>query len=203
MSDKTAPAADSVGSTSASLVERVRRHDQAAWRRMVRLYGPLVYYWCRHCELQASDLADVFQEVFRSVAGSIGAFEHGDSGQTFRGWLRTITRNKLNDHFRKAKRVPLAAGGSSANARWQQFVDQPQSSTPSALDEERTVLVHRALGLLKTDFEERTWKAFWRTAVDGQSATQVADELGMTPAAVRKSKSRVLQRLREELDDDA
>ena len=195
--------AESIGSTSGTLIERVRRQDQVAWRRMVRLYGPLVYYWCRHCELQAADLSDVFQEVFRSVAASIGNFRHGGEGQTFRGWLRTITRNKLNDHFRQHQRVPLAAGGSTANTRWQQFVDDEGEGDFVPMEDERRLLVQRALALLKTDFEERTWKAFWRTAVDGLPSAQVADELGMTPAAVRKSKSRVLQRLREELGDDA
>jgi RNA polymerase sigma-70 factor (ECF subfamily) len=51
------------------------------------------------------------------------------------------------------------------------------------------------------EFEERTWQAFWRTAVDGRSAADVGAELGMTPGAVRVAKSRVLHRLREELGD--
>ena len=194
---------ESIGSTSASLIERVRCNDQAAWRRMVRLYGPLVYYWCRQCELQPADLSDIFQEVFRSVSVSISDFRHGGSGQTFRGWLRTVTRNKLNDHFRHNRRVPQAAGGSTANLRWQQFVEDDSNGGFIPMDDERRILVHRAMSLLKTDFEERTWKAFWRTAVDGVPSAQVAEELGMTPAAVRKSKSRVLQRLREELGEDA
>lgn len=194
---------DSIGSTSASLIERVRMRDQAAWRRMVRLYGPLVHFWCRQSQLQEADLADVFQEVFRSVAAAIGKFGHGGDGQTFRGWLRTITRNKLRDHFRQRGRHPVAAGGSTAHARWQQFVDsEDDDQSPATLDHERALLVQRALGLLRTDFEERTWRAFWRTAVDGQSPADVGVELEMTSAAVRKAKSRVLQRLREELGDD-
>jgi DNA-directed RNA polymerase specialized sigma24 family protein len=36
--------------------------------------------------------------------------------------------------------------------------------------------------------------------VEGASATEVGTELGMTPAAVRQAKYRVLCRLREELD---
>ncbi|MEZ6101764.1 MAG: hypothetical protein R3E01_22750 [Pirellulaceae bacterium] len=46
-----------------------------------------------------------------------------------------------------------------------------------------------------------TWDAFWRTAVLGQATADVADELGMTAAAVRKAKSRTLQRLRRQLGD--
>ena len=70
------------------------------------------------------------------------------------------------------------------------------------MNQERLLLVRRALGLLRTDFEENTWRAFWRTAVDGLPAAEVADELNMSSAAVRKAKSRVLQRLREELGSD-
>jgi RNA polymerase sigma-70 factor (ECF subfamily) len=153
--------------------------------------------------LQAADLADVFQEVFRSVAQSIGEFHRGGHGETFRGWLRTITRNKLHDYFRRTAGEPVAVGGSSANARWQQFVDdhEPDDLLPMPLDDERAVLVRRALDLLRTDFEEHSWRAFWRTAVDGLPAPEVAAELGMTAAAVRKAKSRVLQRLRTELGD--
>src|SRR5262249_61127710 len=34
-------------STSRSLLERVRADDPAAWERLVGLYSPLVYHWCR------------------------------------------------------------------------------------------------------------------------------------------------------------
>jgi RNA polymerase sigma-70 factor (ECF subfamily) len=54
---------------------------------------------------------------------------------------------------------------------------------------------------LRSEFEEHTWRAFWRVAVDGQPAPEVAAELGMKPNAVRTAKSRVLRRLREELGD--
>ena len=64
----------------------------------------------------------------------------------------------------------------------------------------RSELAHRALELMKTDFETQTWTAFIRTAVDGQTAGDVAAELGMSVGAVYVAKSRVLHRLRSELD---
>lgn len=42
---------------------------------------------------------------------------------------------------------------------------------------------------------------FLRTTVGGESSTDVAESLGLTPAAVRKAKSRTLQRLRKQLGD--
>jgi len=59
----------------------------------------------------------------------------------------------------------------------------------------------RALELIRAEFEDRTWQAFWRVTVDGQPTKDVAQELGVTPSAVRLAKSRVLRRLREELGD--
>lgn len=61
-------------------------------------------------------------------------------------------------------------------------------------------LTHRALALMQTDFEPATWQAFWGTAVDGHSAKLVAERLGLTPTAVYTAKSRVLNRLRRELE---
>ena len=62
-------------------------------------------------------------------------------------------------------------------------------------------LFGRALDLIRGEFEERTWQAFWLTAVEGRAAGEVALELGMSPGAVRVAKSRVLRRLREELGE--
>jgi RNA polymerase sigma-70 factor (ECF subfamily) len=62
-------------------------------------------------------------------------------------------------------------------------------------------LFHRALELIRTEFKEQTWRAFWRAAVDGQQAAAVAVELRISPGAVRVAKSRVLRRLREALGD--
>ena len=55
------------------------------------------------------------------------------------------------------------------------------------------------LDVIRAEFEDRTWQAFWRVSVGGESATNVADDLGVSVAAVYKAKSRVLARLRQVL----
>jgi RNA polymerase sigma-70 factor (ECF subfamily) len=188
--------------TSRSLLARVKADDATAWDRLVTLYAPLVYYWCRRCDLQDADAADVFQEVFQEVATHITRFRKEKAGDTFRGWLRTITRNKVHDHFRRLGRQPGAAGGSDAQRRLAQLPGPPPPSEEGTAEQEADrSLFHRGLSLIRGEFAERTWQAFWRTAVDGQPAKEVAAELSMSPVAVRVAKSRVLQRLREELGD--
>jgi RNA polymerase sigma-70 factor (ECF subfamily) len=187
-------------STHRSLLGRARGHDPAAWERLVALYGPLVLGWCRGWGLRDEDAADVFQEVFQAVAAHLSGFHRDRPGDTFRGWLRTITRNKVTDHYRKREREPAAAGGSEARDRLARVPGAvpPDDEAGEAAD---AGLLHRALSMIRGEFEPRTWEAFWRTAVDGRAAADVAAELGMTPGAVRVAKSRVLHRLRTDLGD--
>jgi RNA polymerase sigma-70 factor, ECF subfamily len=188
-------------STQRSLLQRAKGHDPAAWERILALYGPLVLRWCRGWGLQDDDAADVFQEVFQAVAAHLAGFHRDRTGDTFRGWLRTITRNKVNDHYRRREREPAGAGGSEARDRLARVAGKVPPDEPDGADAAETGLLHRALAMIRGEFEPRTWEAFWRTAVDGRAAADVAAELGMTPGAVRVAKSRVLHRLRTDLGD--
>ena len=188
-------------STSRSLLRRAREHDKAAWRKLTGVYSPLVYRWCRRAGLQTSDAADVVQEVFRSVATGLGGFRKDQPEDTFRGWLWTITRNKVRDHFRALAGRPDAQGGTTAQLQLQQVPDEAPSDTDDPTGEHlHSKLARRAVALMQTDFEETTWQAFWLTAVEQQPPQSVAEQLDMSAAAVYMAKSRVLRRLREELD---
>jgi RNA polymerase sigma-70 factor (ECF subfamily) len=189
---------DAPGSTSTSLLQRLRAREPAAWERLCQLYGPLVYRWSHASGLQDTDAADVVQEVFRSVAGSLDHFHQEGPTDSFRGWLWGITKNKLRDHFRARAGNPVGAGGTDAHQQLLQIPEAPPDSTSESLKPD-AVLVHRALALIQLEFEDRTWKAFWRSAADGQLAADIAKELGTTPRAVRQAKYRVLRRLRQEL----
>ena len=185
--------------TSSTLLGRVRADEAGAWDRLVSLYAPLLYHWCRRWKLQEEDLADVFQEVFKSLVVHIGAFRRQREGDTFRGWLYTITRSKVLDHFRKRRE----GGGGSDAARLLAEIPAPEAPDPADPAEAEAMrrLFLRGLDLIRPEFEDRTWQAFWRTAVEGRAPREVATELSMTSGAVRVAKCRVLQRLREELGD--
>jgi RNA polymerase sigma-70 factor, ECF subfamily len=188
--------------TSMSLLARVQVDEPQAWERLVNLYAPLVMHWCRASGLQDQNVADLFQEVFQAVVVHVGKFRKERAGDTFRGWLRRITQNKLRDYYRKLRREAQGEGGSFAMDRLAQVpAPSPVESLPESADEGERQLFARALELIRADFEERTWKAFWATAVEGRATKDVAADLAMSPGAVRVAKSRVLHRLREELGD--
>ncbi len=186
--------------TPLSLLERLRANDPQAWDRLVRLYRPLVIFWCTRGRVPAGDLEDVAQEVFAAAAAALPRFHRDRPGDTFRGWLRVITRNHVLLYFRRNRGWPQAAGGSDA---WHQLKDVVDPLAAPAPEEEAEVgqLYRRALDLVQSEFQERTWQAFWLTAVEGRAPAALAAELDMTPAAIRQAKSRVLRRLKEEMGE--
>jgi RNA polymerase sigma-70 factor (ECF subfamily) len=184
--------------TSQTLLERARGQDEQAWRGLLHLYGPLVLRWCAHRGVVGPDADDLSQEVGQAVAARLADFRRDRPGDTFRGWLRIITRNKLADHFRRRQGQAQAQGGSDAQRQLQEVaeLELPEDSVADI-----NALYRRALDLVEGEFEVRSWQAFWRTAVEGQATDEVAGDLGVTPAAVRKARSRILLRLRQEIGD--
>lgn len=189
-------------SVATSLLLRLKGDDAVAWQRLMSLYGPSVYGWCRHAGLSPEDAADVGQEVFRAVARRIADFRRDRPGDSFRGWLWRITHNKILDHWRRNDGHVEAAGGSSAQQRLLQVPDPVGAdSEASPAPEEANSLYQRALDLIQTEFEERTWRAFLLVSVEGRTAEEAAAALGMSQGAVYVNKSRVLRRLKEEFSD--
>jgi RNA polymerase sigma-70 factor (ECF subfamily) len=189
--------APSDSSTRSSLLQGVCARDPAAWRRLVDWVGPLVLHLCRQAGLTPEDREDVFQDVFLAVAHGIDRFHRDDPETSFRAWLLGIVRHKIADCFRRCQGEPRGAGGSDARA---ELANQPAPPLPASSDADaRQRLLRRAVEILRNRFDSRTWQAFWRTAVDGQPAPAVAGELHMSPAAVRKARSRVLAHIRQEL----
>ncbi|TWU51856.1 RNA polymerase sigma factor [Rubripirellula reticaptiva] len=187
--------------TSPTLLFAIREGNAVAWQRLVRIYGPLVVGWCRRCGLQESDAFDVSQEVLLGVSESLDRFElrpiQTPGTGSFRGWLWTITRNKIADHQRRTAGKAQAGGGTGALQQILSLPDQSPETTEDVAD-----LHLRLLGELKLSFNETTWTAFWRVAVEGDAAKDVADDLGISVWAIYKAKSRILAKLREHFGEN-
>jgi RNA polymerase sigma-70 factor (ECF subfamily) len=193
---------ETASSSGLSLAVRLRDGSAGAWRELVELYGPLVDSWCGRAGLPAASRADVGQEVFLAVHRGIARFDPTRPQATFRGWLWTITKNAVLQWRRR--REPQAAGGTTAFGRMAEVPDEwleVAETDPPSTPDEMASLLRRALDQIRPTVEPQTWAAFWKTAVLGQAAPDVAEELGVSPAAVRQAKSRILRRLRRQLGD--
>ncbi len=167
--------------------------NEAAWRRLVDLYAPLLFSWARRQGVAEHDAADLVQEVFVALIQTLPTFVYDRRRGQFRNWLRTLLLNKLHDRQRRSAREEQARA---------QLEPQRESADAATMFEEaeyQQEVTRRALQLLHNDFEPITWKAFWETVVEGRSARDVAQELGCSENSVYVAKCRVLRRLRQEL----
>lgn len=183
--------------TSLSLLERAQRRENTAWDRLIDLYSPLLNHWCQQSGLQSNDWAEVKQEVFLAIHKYLMKFKRSKVG-AFRCWLRTLTRTKVADVYRR-------------NCKFSQIQNPEQCVSDSSVSseseaEECGLLYRRALEIIVTDFSDTTWQAFWRSTVEEHDSAEVARDLGISRNAVFLAKGRVLRRLQEEfaglLDDN-
>src|SRR5262249_39579991 len=147
--------------------------------RFFALYEPLLSLWCSRSGLREPHVDDVKQEIFIAVKKHLAEFKKESEKDSFRAWLRTVTASKVADFWRRQRPESIPVGGTSA-LRTITAVPDSESGSNNELVEEKGVLYRRAVELMKTDFENKTWMAFWRTVVDGVSAGDAADELGVT-----------------------
>ena len=186
--------------TRASLLVQLRDiSNHSAWQEFMQLYGPVVYGFARKRGLQDADAADLMQDVMRSVSTAIGRLEYDRSQGTFRGWLFTITRNKVFN-FLSARRIrPQGSGDTATNRMLDTHPEANDGAETWEIEYQRRVAA-LAMARIKSEFQDNTWQAFVLTAVEGQPAPDVARQLGLSPGAVYVAKSRVLARLKEEVE---
>jgi RNA polymerase sigma-70 factor (ECF subfamily) len=190
---------------SSSLVLRLQERDPEAWQRFVRLYGPLVYSWCRGCwGLPPADAADLVQDVMLRVLQTLPGFRGGN----FVAWLKRVADSRVCNHL--GRHAERGAGGSDAQQRLAAVPDprslpgpadqgagDPTPAGPEAL----SGVLRRALEAIRPAFTADTWEAFWQVTVRGRDVAGVARDLGKSANAVYIANSRVLARLRAELGE--
>jgi RNA polymerase sigma-70 factor (ECF subfamily) len=186
--------------TSVSLLVRVKARDEEAWQRLVTLYTPLIYHWCRASGLAEDDAVDAGQEVFAAVAGGTHAFEHDPARGTFRGWLRVITQNKIRELARHKMREAPVIVDSYALAALAELPAEPRDEAEEEeYQREQSLLCWRVAEIVRTTIAEKTWTAFWRVVIEEDEPGAVAADLKMTINAVYKARVRIVYRLRQEL----
>ncbi len=187
--------------TRPSLLLRLRDpRDDDAWQQFAQLYGPLVYQFARKRGLQDADAADLTQNVLQAVSGSIRRLDYDPERGSFRSWLFVLVRNQFAKLQAGSRHAPRGTGDTAAH--------ELLGQQPARADEEEAVwdreyqrqLVAWAAERVRGQFGDAVWQAFWQTAVEGKAAREVADALGMSVGSVYTAKSRVLNRVKKEIE---
>ena len=187
--------------TQKSLLVRIRdAGDHEAWCRFVDIYGPVLYQYALRQGLQDADAADLVQDVIRRVSAAIAEFRYDPSQGTFRGWLYTVARNSLRNFWALAGRREKGTGDSKFHKFLEQIPDEENEDSKVWEQEYERHLLMLAADRIKGSFSPATWQAFWQTAVEVKNVKEVAESLGMSVGAAYVAKSRVLARMRQEVE---
>lgn len=184
--------------TSITLLRRLQEQPAncTAWQEFLDRYRPRIFAHCLAIGLQPADGEDVTQNVLLRLVAKLPEF-HYDPSQSFRAWLRTVTRNILSDYL--AERKSLQGSGDSVIVR---LLDNLQAREGLAQEVEAEFdreLLDEALQRTRLRVSAQHWEAFRLTALEGLSGAESAARLGMLIATVYTAKSKVQKLVREEV----
>jgi RNA polymerase sigma-70 factor (ECF subfamily) len=184
-SDSEALAEDAV----LKLVEQARAGDRAARQRLYRQHVGRVFRTVRGMLRSDAEAEDVTQDAMLTALTSLDRYSPR-SGTRFAAWLTTIAVNTTRRRFRR-RRPELTATGELPDVAG----PDPDLGEDVDLERQRAALL-RALGEL--DAREREIVSL-RYGAD-LNATEIAAQVGMEPANVRKILERARVRLGERIE---
>ena len=190
---------ESTPDTRYSLIARLRNpRDVEAWSEFASVYQPLIHRMVTERGLQYADATDVTQEVLARVAKAVEQFDASHESVTFRGWLYRMTRNLTIDFLRRQnRRQQKRVEGAAID--WNSIPDpSPGESAEFRGHYERQLFVAVAQ-TVQRQVKPHTWNAFWSTEIQRQTVEETARQLGLTVGSVYVARSRVIARLKNEI----
>lgn len=181
--------------TRVSLLLRVKdASDGNAWDEFHDLYAPLLYNYARSRGLSSADAEEIRDQCLEVVARKITDFEYDRAKGGFKCWLYRIASYKIIDMLRKSKEK-------RADTRVLRSLRSPEPS-PDELWEKhwRNEHLKFCVQQARASVSEQSYRAFHMLLFDGCAVPDVCEALGLNTNQVYKAKSRVLQRIREVLD---
>jgi RNA polymerase sigma factor (sigma-70 family) len=206
------PESNGVQSMTASLAATLKEGgNDVAWARFVTKYRPEMIACCRKCGLQSADADEVTagvllkfleKQLFRKYVFLNPA--------SFRAWLTCIVRNDALSYLRKRNSHAKEGGWSVGNEEVQDGMgDVPDDRLPEAIAAEMFQRHEKDLALGQQALEivrnlcrenEKKFRAFCLTVLEGRPGVEVGRELGMTPANVYQARHRVAEMLLREFE---
>ena len=175
--------------------------DERAWGEFVEIYGPLIHRLARRRGLQDADAADLVQEVFRAVAGAIERYDPDPARGSFRGWLSTIARNLIVNLLDAQRRHPRGTGDTEVR----RLLEEQPAPDSAAVRRLRRRVPPPAPRLGRRAGPRRVLRGDLAGLLEDRRRGPVGprkrpEALGLSVGAVYQYKSRVVARLRREIE---
>lgn len=186
--------------TRPSLIVQLKDpRNEPAWSEFVCAYEPFLMQLVRRQGTPERHVADITQQLLMVIAKSVAGWNDDGKQASFRRWLSQVARNVVIKFMARERREISGQGGTDF---FEHLVQQPDlgamDATAGKYEHE---LVVWAADKVRSEFHEASWKAFWATQIQGKSVADVASELGVSPGSIYMSRSRILARIREKIQE--
>lgn len=189
-----------MASTEKSLLIRAKNGSEQAWEKMVEVYRPMIFHWLIQHDVVRQDAEDISQDILITMIERLSDFEHNGNPGAFRSWLRMMVVNRSRAFWRARGYRPKATGATDFHNMLKELED-PQSQLSGQWNQQHNEHVLRSvLRMLRNEFEQRTLHAFELVVMQGKTTKEAADALQMSVGAIYVARSRVLRRVREEVE---
>lgn len=185
--------------TRHSLLLRLKDRSGDAWQEFLSIYEQALLDFAKRKGLQEADALDLTQEVLAALEKKLPDWELDPDRGKLRGWLFRVAHNMAVDKIVQRTKSPKPFGVLNSSGINDLAAANEQDSL-MFLNDYRRRLLHWAAERIRKRVSESTWQAFWMTAMEGQSAEEVAKELGLTHGNVYAAKFRVTARIQKLVD---
>jgi RNA polymerase sigma-70 factor (ECF subfamily) len=180
----------------ADLIARAKARDPSAWAALYRRHHAPLFRHVLHLVGRSNIAEDLTQEAFARALVSLASFSARSSLST---WLHGIALNLVRTEYRSGERASRAQS---------QLAHQLAASATDCAGPERDLAQSHRTSLLYAMLDKLTpalREAFVLRYVEGSSANEAAEVLGIEPGAVRVRAHRAREQIEAmlaELHDD-
>jgi len=181
--------------TRYTLIEKaVNLDDEEAWSELYSHYMTFVFHILREQGVGDALLDDVCQQVFIALTKSISSFDRSQG--RFRSWFSSVVRNTSYRHFKRQKVVRKYDQKSYELAEQEvehsdidAYIEKEWEKYLKSLALERVAKAHRG----------KAYEVF-RLGLEGKSAHEIAEEVGIKVDSVYTLRKRVRLTLTSEFE---
>jgi RNA polymerase sigma-70 factor (ECF subfamily) len=175
------------------LVELARRGDLAAWETIVRAYQGLAFRTAYLLSGSAADAEEAAQDGFIKAYRALGRFRRGSP---LKPWLLRIVANEAKNRRRAAGRREALTLRAAAEVRPGDAVPSPVAALLAGEERERLLA---AVERLSDEHRDAIACRYFLELSEDETAAA----LGIRRGTVKSRLARALERLRDELGEEA
>ena len=182
------PGAPAGAEEDASLVQAAR-HDSAAFATLYRRYVTPIYRYLYSRVGNGADAEDLTAQVFTEA---LDGLHHYRERGNFAGWLFTIARHKVTDHYRRQRpNLPL-----------NEALDSPADGADPLIHVVQEEALRR-LAVLVTQLSEEQQELLRLRFAGGLTYGEIGRIVGRSEAAIKMAVHRLLRRLEARWEDNS